>query len=137
MEAERTAPEGWTVDPIEPEIWRDRFYIRGVLWIPNKQYEYDSDSPISVHFEVFETWKSEDGTQRFLPCNGKGATEPDEEYRHLTMSIKWDGCSDFDLEDGHRCSATEAFETGELLAHLYEIAEGFFPQADGDFEVKR
>lgn len=132
------APEGWTVEKIEPEVWRDRFYIRGELWIPEKKYEYDDDNPISIHFEVFACWETEEGL-RFNPCN-VATMEPDLDYLYLKMSVKWDGCSDvnFGEDFGHFCSATEAFETGLLFEHLYDVARGFVGRADDEpFMVKR
>lgn len=133
------APEGFTEDKIEPEVWRERFYVTGCLWTPVRQYEYDEGHPISAHFEVFRCWKADDGSLRFYPVNVV-TREPDEGWLYASMSIKWDGCSDVEFGEGfgHFCSATEAFETGELLAHIYELARGYFPPDDEeDFMVEK
>lgn len=130
---------GWTAEEIEPGVWRERFYIRGCYWVPPKRYESDDDSPISIHFEVFRCWKIADDSLRFYPANGLGATEPQEDFLYISGSVKWDGCSNWDFGDGfgHFCSATEAFETGELFAHLYEEARGFFdPMYEDEFLVE-
>lgn len=101
---------------------------------------YSASCDIREHYATFIVY----GIARYLqPENlrsyeketGGGFTENiSEAHSDLSGSIKWDGCSNWNMMPDearlHFCSREDAINLGVLLGRLYNIAKAEIPRAD-------
>ncbi len=89
-------------------------------------------------FKVYQVYKS-GGSLVVDKANSQCTPNPTEKLEEaevfLSGSVKWDGCSNFNLGEGgyyHFCSKQEAIDIGVLLGRLYDWAAKLIPNWDGD-----
>lgn len=110
-----------------PDLW---FTIRA--WV----HEYE------VEFEAFPMMINEEGayewSERGARCGPTFCTDLDKSERALAGQVKWDSCSNWDMEGDdcsmrHYCSREQAVRIGAVLGICYDMAKELMPRHAGNF----
>lgn len=109
-----------------------------------------------VNYEIFEIeWLVDDPanpgkqiphwSRKNATCNGDPVTNLDEAQLIIEGSVKWDGCSNFELGKEqqltgcmyHGCSESDLTNLGKILGECWEMTEELCPHWDRGGNVRR